>query len=197
MADENGARGLLNPDLTDRLKDVTQETKHLVQQEMELAKAEILQKMDLLKDEFERAGSQINYELQATKGELVEIGKKAGIGAGLFSGAGLFGLAAFATLTVALVAGLAEFLPVWVSALAVTVIYGGVAGGLAMAGKGKIEEAQAEVPDATQHIDRMKGVVTGAKDRMQDVPLAPQQTIDSIKQSKDDLQSAWQRGQNR
>jgi hypothetical protein len=198
MADDNGARGLLNPDLTDRLQDVTQQTKQLVQQEVELAKSEILQKMDLLKDEFERAGSQITYELQGAKSELAQVGKKAGIGAGLFSGAGLFGLAAFATLTAALIAGIGEFLPIWASALIVTAIYGAAAGGLAMAGKSKIDEAEAELPAATQHMDRMKGVVTGTKDRIQhDVPLAPQQTIDSIKRSKDDLQSAWQRGQRR
>ncbi len=198
MADDNGARALLNPDLTDRLKDVTQETKHLVQQEVALAKAEILQKIDLLKDEFERTGAQVNQELQAAKGELVEVGKKAGIGAGLFSGAGLFGLAAFATLTAALIAGIAEATPVWAAALIVTAIYGAVAGGLAMAGKGKIQEAGADLPAAAQHVDRAKDVVSGTKDRIQhDVPLAPEKTIDSIKRSKDDLQSAWQRGQNK
>jgi hypothetical protein len=47
-------------------------------------------------------------------------------------------------------------------------------------------------------VDRAKDVVTGTKERIQhEVPLAPEKTIDSIKRSKDDLQSAWQRGQDK
>lgn len=186
---------MLDPDLIEKLKEISDDTKQLVSQEVELAKAEILQKVELVKDDFQQASSQVSYEIQATKGELVEVGKKAGIGAGLFSGAGLFGLAAFATLTAALVAGIAEFMPAWAAALLVTALYGAVAGGLALAGRSKVQEATDQMPAATQHIDRMKNVVTSTKDRIQkDVPLAPEMTIESLKESKEELAGAWKKG---
>ncbi len=195
MAADNGARGLLEPDLIEKLKEISDDTKQLVSQEVELAKAEILQKVELVKQDFQQASSRVSYEIQATKGELTEVGKKAGIGAGLFSGAGLFGLAAFATLTAALIAGIAEFMPAWAAALIVTVAYGVVAGGLAMAGRSKVQEATDQMPAATQHIDRMKDVVTSTKNRIQqDVPLAPEMTIDSLKESKEQLADAWKKG---
>jgi len=197
MADENGARGLLNPDLVDKLKEVSDETKVLLQKEVQLAKAEIMQKVDLVKDDFQRTASQVSYEVQQTKGELAEVGKKAGIGAGLFSGAGLFGLAAFATLTTALVAGLAEFMPVWASALIVTGFYGIAAGILAMAGKTKVQQAGDQLPAATEHVSNVREAVTSAKDRVQqDVSLAPEMTVESLKESKDKLADAWKRGSN-
>lgn len=196
MAAENGARSLIDPDLIDKLKEISDDTKQLLTQEVELAKAEILQKVEIVKDDFQQATSQVSSEIQATKGELVKIGKKAGIGAGLFSGAGLFGLAAFATLTVALVAGIAEALPVWGSALVVTALYGIVAGVLAMAGKSKVQEASDQMPAATQHIDHIKNVAVSTKGRIQaDVPsLAPEMTIDSLKESKQKLADAWKQG---
>ena len=196
MAAENGSRGLVDPDLIEKLKEISDDTKQLLTQEVELAKAEILQKVDIVKDDFQQATSQVSYEIQATKGELVEVGKKAGMGAGLFSGAGLFGLAAFATLTVALIAGIGEFMPIWGSALIVTLLYGIVAGALAMAGKSKVQQASDQMPAATQHINAMKNVVTNTKDQIQqDVPsFAPEMTIDSLKESKDKLADAWKKG---
>lgn len=195
MAAENGARGLIHPDLIDRLKDISDDTKQLIQQEIALAKAEILQKVDIAKGDFQQAASQISYEVQQTKSELAEVGKKAGIGAGLFSGAGLFGLAAFGTLTAALIAGIAEFLPLWASALVVTVLYAIVAGTLAMAGKSKVQQATEQMPAATRHVENVKGVIADTKDRIQqDVPLVPQMTVDSLKESKDEIAEAWKRG---
>lgn len=195
MAEGNGSRGLIDPDLIEKLKEISDDTKQLISQEVELAKAEILQKVDIVKADFQQASAQVSYEIQATKGELVEVGKKAGIGAGLFSGAGLFGLAAFATLTAALIAGIAEFLPVWAAALIVTALYGIAAGALAMAGRTKVQQASDQMPAATQHIDRMKDVVSNTKDKIQqDVPVAPEMTIDSLKESKDKLADAWKKG---
>lgn len=194
MAEQGGVRGLLDPDLIDKLQEISEDSKQLLQQEVQLAKAEILQKVDLVKDDLQQTASQVSYELQQTKGELAEVAKKAGIGAGLFSGAGLFGLAAFATLTAALVAGIAEFLPIWVSALIVTALYGIAAGILALAGKSKVQQATDQLPAATQHVTNVKSAVTSAKDKIQDVPLVPERTINSLKDSKDELADAWKRG---
>ena len=56
---------------------------------------------DLVKDATEQAQTLIRQEIELAKAELSEKGKKAGIGAGMFGGAGLFGLFAFGALTAA------------------------------------------------------------------------------------------------
>ncbi len=194
MADESQVGDRADQSLVDQLKEASQQTTTLLRQEVELAKAEIVQKLDLAKDEFEQASSQVSHELQQTKDELQEVGKKAGAGAGLFSGAGLFGLAGFAVLTAALVAGISTFLPVWASALIVTALYVAVAGGLALAGKTKLQEAKAGMPAATDGMNKVKDVVGSTKDSIRQVPVAPEMTINTLKQSKDRLASAWKRG---
>ena len=69
------------------------------------------------------------------------------MGAGMFGGAGLFGVAAFAALTTALIAVLATAMDTWIAALIVAVVYAAVAGVLAMTGKKKVQEAVPPVPE--------------------------------------------------
>lgn len=107
-------------DLTRRLSD---QTKLLVQQEVELAKAELSEK-----------------------------GKRAGIGAGMFGGAGLFGLFAFATLTACLILALSEAVAPWLAALIVTVVYGAIAGVLALSGKKQVQEATPPMPETVETV---------------------------------------------
>ena len=57
------------------------------------------------------------------KAEIGEKGKQAGIGAGMFGGAGLFGVGAFAALTACFIAALELAMPIWLAALIVTVVY--------------------------------------------------------------------------
>ncbi len=119
-------------DLTRRLSD---QTKLLVQQEVELAKAELSEK-----------------------------GKRAGIGAGMFGGAGLFGLFAFATLTACLILALSEAVAPWLAALIVTAVYGAIAGVLALTGKKKVQQATPPMPET---VETVKEDVAWTKQRAQ------------------------------
>src|SRR3954449_11578327 len=103
-------------ELTRRL---TEQTTRLVQQEVELAKAELGQKA-----------------------------KRAGIGAGMFGGAGLFGLFALGALTAAAILALATAVTPWLAAVIVAAFYAAIAGGLALSGKGQVQRATPPVPEA-------------------------------------------------
>ena len=91
MRDDNGS-ALRDQSVADLVKQLTEQTRTLARQEIELAKA-----------------------------ELTEKGKKAGLGAGMFGAAGLFGFFAFAVLTACAVLALATALDGWLAALIVAV----------------------------------------------------------------------------
>jgi len=136
MAERDGN----NNDLYDRptgelLRELSQQTTELVRQEIELAKA-----------------------------ELGEKGKQAGLGAGMFGGAGLFGVGAFAALTTTIIAALDRAMALWLAALIVAVVYGVVAAVLAQRGKQKVQAVGAPVPEQTK--DSVKEDVQWAKTRM-------------------------------
>jgi uncharacterized membrane protein YqjE len=76
----------------------------------------------------------VRHEVELAKAELRDKGKRAGLGAGMFGGAGALGLYALGALTAAIIAGIAEALPVWASALIVAALYGAIAGILALRG---------------------------------------------------------------
>lgn len=82
MAQDNATDQLRDRSTGDLLKQLSDQTTNLVRQEIELAKLEFREK-----------------------------GKKAGLGAGMFGGAGLFGVFALGTLTACIVLALATFLP--------------------------------------------------------------------------------------
>ena len=136
MSEPNGRTATSDRSFAELTKQLSEQTKTLVQQEVELAKAELSEK-----------------------------GKRAGIGAGMFGGAGLFGLFAFATLTACLVLALAEAMAPWLAALIVTVVYGAIAGVLALSGKKKVQEATPPVPEQT--VETVKEDVAWTKQRAQ------------------------------
>src|SRR4029079_7067159 len=86
-------------------------------------------------------------EIELAKVELSEKGKTAATGAGMFGGAGLFGVFAFGALTACIIAALATFLPTWVAALIVAAVYGAIAAVLALRGKSKVKQASPPVPE--------------------------------------------------
>jgi hypothetical protein len=102
---------------------------------------------DLMKDLSEQTSTLVRKEVELAKAELAVKGKKAGIGAGMFGGAGLFGFFAFAALTATLILALAEAVAPWLAAVIVTVVYGAIAGVLALQGKNKVQEATPPVPE--------------------------------------------------
>jgi uncharacterized membrane protein YqjE len=136
MADHHGTHDLRERPTSELLKQLSDQTTTLVRQEVELAKLELQEK-----------------------------GRKAGIGAGMFGGAGVFGLYAVGALTATIILALATFLPGWVAALIVTVIYGAIAGVLALRGKSKVDEATPPVPE--QAVDTTKEDVRWVKTRAQ------------------------------
>lgn len=104
----------------------------------------------LLRQLSEQTQTLVRQELTLAKAEMTEKGKKAGRGAGLLSGAGLFGLFAFATLTTVFVALLQTATDhLWLAALIVTVVYGAIAGVLALRGKSELQEVGPPKPEQT------------------------------------------------
>jgi uncharacterized membrane protein YqjE len=106
---------------------------------------------DLVKELSGQTQTLVKQELELARAELTEKGKKAGVGAGMLGGAGLFGLFAFGALTTCLIALLATAIDsTWAAALIVAVVYGAVAGVLALTGKNRVQEAAPPVPERTQ-----------------------------------------------
>jgi MFS family permease len=108
----------------------------------------------------------VHHEVELAKAELRDKGKRAGIGAGMFGGAGALGLYALGALTAAIIAGIAEALPVWSSALIVAALYGAVAGILALRGKKKVQQATPPLPEQT--VQSVKEDVRYTKQRAQE-----------------------------
>ena len=120
---------------------------------------------ELVKDATEQAQTLIRQEIELAKVELTEKGKKAGIGAGMFGGAGLFGLFAFAALTAAFIGAVDLAVPFWAAALIVAAVYGAIAGILALTGKNKVQEATPPVPE--EAVDNVKEDLAWTKQRAQ------------------------------
>src|SRR6187431_1439458 len=120
---------------------------------------------DLVKEATEQAQTLVRQEIELAKAELSEKGKKAGIGAGMFGGAGLFGLFAFGALTAAFIGAVDLAVPFWAAALIVAAVYGAIAGVLALTGKNKVQEASPPVPE--QAVDNVKEDVAWTKQRAQ------------------------------
>jgi len=129
---ENGQNELRDHSTGDLFRQLSQQTSDLVRQEVDLAKAELSEK-----------------------------GKKAGVGAGMFGGAGLLGLGAFGALTAALILALAIVLDAWLAALIVAVVYAAIAGALALQGRERVREAGPPAPEQT--VETVKEDIQWAK----------------------------------
>jgi len=97
----------------------------------------------------------VHQELDLAKVELTQKGRQAGAGAGLFGTAAALGLAGLGALTACIILALNAALPAWLAALIVAVVFGVIAAVLAVQGR-----------------DRVKQVT----------PLAPEQTIETVKE---------------
>ena len=115
---------------------------------------------DLLKQLSQETTTLVRKELELAKAEVSEKGKQAGVGVGMFGGAGVAGLLALGSLTAFLIALLATQMEVWLAALIVTVLWAVVAGVLALMGRNKVQEA---TPPAEQTIETIKEDVQWAK----------------------------------
>jgi hypothetical protein len=100
-------------------------------------------------------------EVDLAKAELTEKGKQAGLGAGMFGGAGVAGLLALGALTACLTLVLTTFLVPWLAALIVTLAWGAVAAVLALQGRERVREAAPAAPEQT--IETVKEDIEWAK----------------------------------
>ncbi len=104
----------------------------------------------------------VRSEIRLAQAELAEKGKHAGLGIGLFSGAGLLALYGLAGLLATAVIALDLALPLWLAALIVTVVLFAAAGVAALVGKKQVAQATPPTPEkaiasAKQDVEAVKG----------------------------------------
>jgi hypothetical protein len=102
---------------------------------------------ELIQQLSEQTSRLARQEVELAKAEMTIKGKRMGIGAGAFGGAGLVAVLGLGALTAAAILLLATALSPWLAALIVAVVYLAVAGALALAGKSKVESATPPVPE--------------------------------------------------
>ncbi len=141
----------------DLVRQLADETRTLVKQELEFARAEA-----------SRMGGSVTtlakQELRLAKAEMAEKGRKAGPGIGMVGAAGAVGLLAAGTLTAFLVLALDGVMPNWLAALLVGLVYAVIAASLYYAGKGRVQDAGPLVPEQT--VETVKEDVEWAKTQL-------------------------------
>lgn len=89
----------------------------------------------------------VRSELRLAQAELAQKGKKAGLGIGMFSAAGLLAFFGLATLIATAVIALANALPAWAAGLVVAVVLLAGAAVAALAGKKEVDAAIPPSPE--------------------------------------------------
>ncbi len=97
---------------------------------------------ELVKDITAQSAALARKEIELAEAEMMIKGKRAGLGVGMFGGAGLLALFGLGALTVAAILGLALVLPGWASALIVAGVYLGLAGIVALLGGVELRRAK-------------------------------------------------------
>jgi len=120
---------------------------------------------ELVKQLSEQTSRLARQEVELAKAELAVKGKRAGIGAGMFGGAGIFGFYAVGALTATAILALATEVAPWLAALIMTCVLGAIAAVLALQGKTKVQQATPPVPE--QATESVKEDVQWAKTRAQ------------------------------
>jgi hypothetical protein len=150
----DGRPDLNDQGTTDLVRQLADETKLLVRQELELVRSEA-----------GRVGEGVltlaRQELQLARAEMVEKGRKAGAGAGLMGVAAGIALLAGGALTAFLILALDGVMPNWLAALLVAGAYAVAAAVVFSIGKGRVQDAGPLVPEQT--IDSVKEDVQWAK----------------------------------
>ena len=150
----DGEQALRDQSTADLVRQLADETKTLVRQEL-----------DLMRTEATRVGDGVltlaRQELQLAKAEMSEKGKKAGAAAGLMSLAGGLALLAGGALTAFAILALDGVMPNWLAALLVGAVYAIVAAIVFSVGRSRLQDAGPLVPEQT--IDSVKEDVQWAK----------------------------------
>jgi hypothetical protein len=117
---------------------------------------------DLVKQVSSEAQTLLRQEMKLAKAEMTEKAKDMGVGAGMFGAAGYLTHLAALGLMLCLIFALATFLPAWLAALIVTVLFAAVAGALALAGRKRIKKAGPPVPEET--VESVKQTIQTVKE---------------------------------
>jgi uncharacterized membrane protein YqjE len=117
---------------------------------------------DLVKQLSEQTSTLVRKELQLAQLEMTEKGKRAGIGAGLFGGAGVVALYGVGALIAAVILLLATAIEPWLSALIVAVVLLAAGGVAALMGKKQVQQAAPPQPEQAiqstkRDVDTVKG----------------------------------------
>lgn len=118
---------------------------------------------ELVGDLASQTSALVRKELELAKVELTQKGKAAGVGAGMFGGAGISALYGLGALTAGAILALAQAIEGWVAALVVAVVWFAIAGVLALAGKSKAQKATPPVPEQAIETTRDDVAVTKAR----------------------------------
>jgi len=118
---------------------------------------------ELVQELSRQTATLVRQELQLAQLEMKEKGKRAGVGAGLFGGAGGLAFYGLGALIAAGVLLLATALEPWIAALIVAVALFAVAGTLAISGKKQVEQATPAAPE--QAIESTKKDIDEVKER--------------------------------
>ena len=102
---------------------------------------------ELVQDAAQQTALLVRQELALAQLEMKEKGKRAGIGAGLFGGAGVVALYGLGALIAAVVLVLGTAIEPWIAALIVAVVLFAIAGILALTGKKEVEQATPAAPE--------------------------------------------------
>jgi uncharacterized membrane protein YqjE len=102
---------------------------------------------ELVKQLSEQTSRLVQQEMELAKVELSAKAKEAGIGAGMLGGAGVFGLYALGALTATIIAALSLAMDTWLAALIVTVLWAAVAGVAALVGKSRLQKSTPPIPE--------------------------------------------------
>jgi membrane protein len=113
----------------------------------------------------EQTSTLIRQELRLATAELQEKGKHAGVGAGIFGGAGLVALYGVGALVAAAVIGLGMLVEPWLAALIVGAVLLTVAGVAALVGKKQVEQATPPTPE--QAVESVQQDIHTVKERVQ------------------------------
>jgi hypothetical protein len=127
------------------VKDLAAQATSLLHQEVELVKVELTENVEL------------------AKAEMVDKGRRAGVGVAALAAAGVAALLALGALTAFLILALDGVMPNWAAALCVTALWALAAVPLGLYGRKKIEEVGTPVPERT--IESLKEDVAWLKNQ--------------------------------
>jgi MFS family permease len=102
---------------------------------------------ELVRDLSRQSSELAHKEVELAKAEMAIKAKRLGIGAGAFGAAGLIGLLAAGALTATVILALDTAMDSWLAALIVTLVYGAIAGVMALVGKKRVEAGTPPVPE--------------------------------------------------